>query len=283
MIAGLLLVACGPQAATHPTAQHQAAAPPAATSTAGGRTGPAPGPAGPAPAPAGTFAPLVRQVMQAIAGSATIPLRAPAGALDPFLVEPQSGQPLGAWIEVGRDGTSYRAAVGYCPRPSPWRAVAGRRCDGSIASEVAGFTFGGRAWPSRQAALVAVAPPAPPAGSPTAVDLGVGIRAQRYPVGGGTLVWHEGEWHLVVNAALCPAGAISQPALPTARTVAAFLHTHLLPAAPGLFAFRTSCGDAGSAGTTLAWALGRDVYRVATSGYAVESALRLAVAMQPFR
>ena len=280
VMAGLLLAACGPLGATHPPAKYRAAAPPATTSTTTGSTSLPPGLTG--SAPAGTFAPLVRQVMRGIARTATIPLEAPLGALGPFVAEPQSGQPLGAWIDVNQDGKSYRAVVGYCPMPSPWRAVADRHCDGSVASEVAGFTFGGRAYPSRQTALAAVAPPAAPAGGRTPVDLGAGIQAGRYPGGGGTLVWRDGDWQMVVDAALCAAGGSSHPALPTARAVAAFLHAHPLPPTPGSFVFRTACGDASSTSTTVAWALGPDVYRVATSGYNFEPALRLAVAMRVY-
>ena len=147
---------------------------------------------------------------------------------------------------------------------------------------MAGFRFGGQAYPNAQAAIEAAAPAAPPKGVHVPVSLGAGVQGQEYAGGGGTLLWRDGDWHLRVDAAGCPGQDAVPPALSNARALAAFLHTHALPAAPGSVTFVTFCGDSSSTSTQVSWAVGRDVYRVATSGYAVDPPLRLAMAMRPY-
>ena len=268
VVGGQLLAGCGGIATRVPSGVHQPAPPASRGSTAA--------------AGASAFAPLTREIMGRLRASVTLPLMAPAGELNPFVVEAQAGQALGAWIKTGANGSAYWVAVGYCPLPAPWQTVVGRSCDGAIASEAAGFRFGGQAYPNTQAALAAVAPAAPPTGAHVPVALGAGVQGQEYAGGGGTVLWRDGDWHLRVDAAGCPAQNAVPPGLSTARALAAFLHTHALPATPGSVTFLTSCGDSSSASTQVRWAVGRDVYRVATSGYGVDPALRLAMAMRPY-
>ena len=191
VVASLLLVGCGGTATRVPSGVHQAAPPASSGSTAA--------------AGASAFAPLTREMMARLRASVTLPLMAPAGDLNPFIVEAQAGQALGAWIKTGAAGSAYWVAVGYCPLPAPWQTVVGRSCDGAIASEVAGFRFGGQAYPNAQAALAAVAPAAPPTGAHVPVALGAGVQGQEYAGGGGTVLWRDGDWHLGVDAAGCPA------------------------------------------------------------------------------
>lgn len=75
-----------------------------------------------------------------------------------------------------------------------------------------------------------VRPPLPSGRALAHVALGAGIAASLYGAGGGTdtLVWHEGDWTLIV------ADTTSATAQALARPIVAYLHRAFLPPDPGL-------------------------------------------------
>lgn len=86
------------------------------------------------------------------------------------------------------------------------------------------------------------------------VSLGLGITATLLPVDvNSTLVWHEGDWTLVVRE--MPKAI----AMATGRRIVAYLHRAYMPPAPGLVVV-----DLGVHGlnTMIDWVKGNDLYRV---------------------
>lgn len=91
-------------------------------------------------------------------------------------------------------------------------------------------------------------------GPGSSVSLGLGISATLYPVGvDSTLVWHEGDWTLVVRD-------ISKPnALAIGRNVVTYLHRAYMPPYPGLVVI--GLGVHGF-WTRLDWLEGTNLYRI---------------------
>lgn len=228
------------------------------------------------------FAPVVARVMTALAHHTRVPVQAPGNPAG------CSGGANGgnacwpaAWYQV--TSTSFWAHVGICPaRQSngPPVAMLGKAsCDESMAALVAGYDFTGRQYPTANQAKASVSPAAP-RGSFSTVSLGEGLQGNATLA--GLVTWTEGNWHLAVNLSACPAASHPrQQALATAKSVVAYLHTHLLPETFGELQAGGSCGDISSGYTVLSWAWGRDVYSVSTSGYAPLTSVRLAIAMHP--
>ncbi len=231
--------------------------------------------------PGTDFAPAVAEAITAIANGTRVPIEAPAnpegctgGANAAHACWPA------AWIQAAP--SSYWAHVGVCPAQEsaqvPVHAVGRASCDQSMAALIAGYDFAGREYPTSAEARGAVAPPALPAPA-TSVPLGTGLSGAA--TSGGVVTWAEGDWRLSANFSACPAAAHPrQQALAAARSIVAYLHTHLLPETYGYLEAGGSCGDLSSGSTTLRWAWGRDVYSVSASGYAPLEAVRLAMAMR---
>jgi hypothetical protein len=98
-------------------------------------------------------------------------------------------------------------------------------------------------------------PLVPPGRRGRTVALGDAISGRLVPVPSGavSLVWHEGEWTLVVM------DTTARTAVALARPVVAYLHRAFLPPHPGLVAIRI--GVHGLV-TRLAWLSGGDVFHV---------------------
>ena len=225
------------------------------------------------PTPAVRFDAPVQQALAAIAGQTGVPLQAPAGNVENLGVgAPPPRVPFGAWVHADR--LAYTVAVGLCAPGAGWRQVVASQCDGSIASIVAGFRFGGTAYQSRAAAAASLAGPEP-SGPGVTVQMGAGLSALGWD-DGTVLDWHSGSWTFSVDTSLCPTALGASTARRLAASVAAAARTPGLPAGPGELVFQAACGDSSSASARASWVRGADVYWASVMGYRPVTALSLA-------
>ena len=230
------------------------------------------------PTPAVRFDAPIRQALAAISGQTGVPLQAPAGKVGNLGGGSPPGVPFGAWVHADR--LAYSIAVGLCAPAAGWRQVVASQCDGSIASIVAGFRFGGTAYQSRAAAVASLAWPEP-SGPGVTVQMGAGVSALGWD-GGTILDWHRGGWTFSVDTSLCPSALGASTARRMAATVAAAARTPGLPAGPGTLVFQAACGDSSSASARASWVRGADVYWASVMGYRPATALSLARAVRVY-
>lgn len=232
----------------------------------------------PPPPPVRWEAPI-GQALAALSGQTAVPLRAPAGSVAHLGTATPPSVPLGAWVRADR--SAYAVAIGLCAPGAGWRQVVASQCDGSIASIVAGFRFGGTAYSTRTAALAGLAGHAP-AGPGVAVRLGGGVSARSWD-GGTILTWQGSDWTFRVDTSLCPTALGASTAQRMAATIAAAARAPGLPAGPGTLVFRAACGDASSASASASWVRGADLYWDSVMGYDPATALSLARAERAYR
>ena len=214
----------------------------------------------------------IRQALAAISGQTGVPLRAPAGNVGNLGGGASPRVPFGAWVHADR--IAYTVAVGLCAPAAGWRQVVASQCDGSIASIVAGFRFGGTAYQSRATAVASLARQEP-IGPRVTVQVGAGLSALSWD-GGTILDWHSGGWTFSVDTSLCPTALGARTAKRMAATVAAAARAPGLPAGPGTLVFQAACGDSSSASARASWVRGADVYWDSVMGYRPATALSLA-------
>ncbi len=224
------------------------------------------------PTPAVGFDAPIRQALAAISGQTGVPLQAPSDNVENLDGGTPPGVPLGAWVRAER--LAYTVAVGLCAPAAGWQQVVASQCDGSIASIVAGFRFGGTAYQSRATALASLARQEP-SGPGVTVQLGAGLSALSWD-GGVILDWHNGGWTFSVDTALCPIALGARTAKQMAATIAAAARAPGLPAGRGTLVFQAACGDSSSANTRVSWVRGVDVYWDSVMGYRPATALSLA-------
>ena len=223
------------------------------------------------PTPVVRFDAPIRQALAFLSGQTGVPLQAPAGNVGNLDGGP-ARVPFGAWVRA--DHLAYTVAVGLCAPAAGWRQVVASQCDGSIASIVSGFRFGGTAYQSRATAVTSLARPEP-SGPGVTVQLGAGLSGLSWD-DGTILDWHSGGWTFSVDTSLCPTTLGARTAKQMAGTVAAAARAPGLPAGPGMLVFQAACGDSSSASARASWVRGAYVYWDSVMGYRPATALSLA-------
>ena len=115
-----------------------------------------------------------------------------------------------------------------------------------------------------------IGPSHPPitTGTPHSVSLGTGITGSLY--GNGTIVWHEGDWTLIVQGT----GTNGTPDVAEAKTLVAYLHTASLPPDPGLVAVYQNTAS-------VDWLNGRFLFSIVGGQKPAQDVLRMAVSWRP--
>ena len=224
------------------------------------------------PSAAVRFDTPIRQALGAISGQTGVPLQAPGGNVGNLGGGATPQVPLGAWVRA--EHLAYTVAVGLCAPAAGWRQVVASHCDGSIASIVAGFRFGGTAHQSHATALASLAL-RDSSGPGVPVQLGAGLSALSWD-GGTILDWHSSGWAFSVDTSLCPTALGASTAKRMAATIAVAARAPGLLAGPGTLVFQAACGDSSSASARASWVRGADVYWDSVMGYHPATALSLA-------
>lgn len=245
-------VGCGitgspPASATHgKTKRHQASG-----ADAGGAASPAHWPK------------LVAQSLALVRGHTQVALQGPTVL------------PRGNSARVSFSAARYTVNFFECPSVEPLNSPhIGQGMCGAMAAYADGF--GGRMYATPAAAREALAYQ-PPSGTPVAMSLPGGLTASRWPISGrsglgstAAVVWHEGEWTIVVT------GGPGERA--AAVLVARLLQRYRLPAHPGLLNI-DAAGD--GLHTSAQWVVGSTVYTTSAM-HNPAHALVMAASTRPF-
>lgn len=196
------------------------------------------------------------------------------GHTQPALMGPVS-LPRGNSVKVSFSSTQYAVNVFDCPTAEPINSsLIGQGVCGAMASFAEGF--GAKLYPTAAAARDALRYQTPP-GSPVPMNLPGGLTGRRWRIRGQSgprsteeIVWHEGDWTIVVSG--------GSPERSSAMLVAHLLQQYLLPPYPGLLTVDVA-GD--GLHTSVEWALGSTVYSTSAMHNPAHAVI-MASSMKPF-
>lgn len=163
--------------------------------------------------------------------------------------------PRGNSVDVLFSASAYTVNLFQCPTPEPVNSSKiGHGMCGAMASFAEGF--GARVYATPGAAQQDALAYQAPSGPPIPISLPGGLTGDRWRISGQTrprstaaIVWHEGDWTIVVSG--------GPPERSTAVLVTHLLQQYLLPPHPGLLRVDVA-GD--GLHTTVTWILGSTVY-----------------------
>ncbi len=214
-------------------------------------------------APHAPWPTLVLQSLGLIQGHTAVALMGPASV------------PRGNSAKVSFSASQYTVNVFQCPAADPINSSAiGHGLCGAMASFAEGF--GATRYPSHAAAQAALAYQ-PPSGTPVTMSLPGGLTGSRWRISGqtgphntATIVWHEGNWTLVVSG--------GPPEQSSALLVTHLLQHYRLPPHTGLLTVDVA-GD--GLHTSVQWVLGSTVY-FTSAMHNPAHAIIMAASIEPF-